>query len=93
MLLKFYPQVANADQSGYQATLRKLNWGNVNDVNDQLKVISRYSNAKNGEGKYVDYVAQRPIQLDKNNYAYLDNFSVGNNQINIAGWQCPFRRG
>lgn len=83
---KVYPQVANADQSGYQATLRKLNWGNVNDVNDQLKVISRYSNAKNGEGKYVDYVAQRPIQLDKNNYAYLDNFSVGNNQINIAGW-------
>lgn len=83
---KLYPQVANADQSGYRATLKQLNWSNVNNVNDQLKVISRYSNAQNGEGQHVDYEGQQAIQLDKNNYANLDNFSLANNQINIAGW-------
>ena len=83
---KAYPQVANADQSGYQATLTQMNWNNVNDVNDQLKVISRYSDKQSGEGQHIDYEAQQPIQLDKNNYASLDNFSIANNQLNVAGW-------
>lgn len=83
---KTYPQVFNADQSGYQATLKQLNWGNVSDINDQIKVVSRYSDSQNGEGHHVDYWSAQPVQLDKNNYAYLDNFNIANNHLNVAGW-------
>ena len=83
---KAYPQVSDAAQSGYQATLKQMNWGNVNDVNDQIKVISRYSDSQNGEGHHVDYWSAQPVQLDKKNYACLDKFNVANNQLNVAGW-------
>lgn len=81
-----YPQVTNADKSGYQTTLKQMNWDNVNDVNDQIKVVSRYSDAQNGEGHHVDYWSTQPVQLDKKNYAYLDKFNVADNRLNVAGW-------
>ena len=63
-----------------------MNWGNVSDINDQIKVVSRYSDSQNGEGHHVDYWSAQPVQLDKNNYAYLDNFNIANNHLNVAGW-------
>lgn len=84
---KVYPQVTNADHSGYQATMTNLKWDKVSDVNDQIRVVSRYTDdSQNGEGQHVDYWSNQPIQLDKNNYGYLDKFNISNNRINVAGW-------
>ncbi|NMV53637.1 N-acetylmuramoyl-L-alanine amidase, partial [Lactobacillus reuteri] len=82
---KAYPDVVNAKDSGYQATMNNLDWSKVKSVDDQIHIVSRYSDAANGEGNHVDNWSQ-PINLDKGNYAYLDNFSVANNQLQVSGW-------
>lgn len=84
---RVYPRVTNAAESGYQATMTNLHWDKVGDVNDQIKIVSRYTNdSQNGEGQHVDYWSAQPVQLDKNNYGYLDKFTINNNRINVAGW-------
>ncbi|WP_302499816.1 C39 family peptidase [Limosilactobacillus reuteri] len=82
---KAYPDVVNAKDSGYQATMNNLDWSKVKSVDDQIHIVSRYSDAATGEGDHVDNWSQ-PINLDKGNYAYLDNFSVANNQLQVSGW-------
>lgn len=82
---RVYPQVKDAQQSGYNTTMQGINWSKVGSVNDQISIVSRYSNAVDGEGRNVDTWSQ-PIQLDKGNYGSLDNFNVNNNQLQISGW-------
>ncbi|MEE6635960.1 GH25 family lysozyme [Limosilactobacillus pontis] len=82
---KAYPQVKDAQQSGYDTTMQNINWNKVGSVNDQISIVSRYSNAANGEGQNISTWSQ-PVQLDKGNYACLDNFSINNNQLQVAGW-------
>ena len=82
---KAYPDVVNAKDSGYQATMSNLDWSKVKSVDDQIHIVSRYSDAANGEGNHVDNWSQ-PINLDKGNYAYLDNFGVKDNQLQVSGW-------
>ncbi len=82
---KAYPDVVNAKDSGYQATMNNLDWSKVKSVDDQIHIVSRYSDAANGEGNHVDNWSQ-PINLDKGNYAYLDNFGVKDNQLQVTGW-------
>lgn len=82
---KAYPDVVNAKDSGYQATMNNLDWSKVKSVDDQIHIVSRYSDAANGEGNHVDNWSQ-PINLDKGNYAYLDNFGVKDNQLHVSGW-------
>ncbi|MEE6720159.1 C39 family peptidase [Limosilactobacillus reuteri] len=82
---KAYPDVVNAKDSGYQATMDNLEWSKVKSVDDQIHIVSRYSDAANGEGNHVDNWSQ-PITLDKGNYAYLDNFGVKDNQLQVSGW-------
>ena len=82
---RVYPGVANAGESGYQVKMQNLNWSKVGNVNDQIKIVSRYSDAANGEGHQVSNWSQ-PIQLDKSNNAWLDNFQISNNQLRVAGW-------
>ena len=82
---KAYPDVVNAKESGYQATMNNLDWSKVKSVDDQIHIVSRYSDAANGEGNHVDNWSQ-PINLDKGNYAYLDNFGVKDNQLQVSGW-------
>ncbi|MCC4436669.1 C39 family peptidase [Limosilactobacillus reuteri] len=82
---KAYPDVVNAKDSGYQATMNNLDWSKVKSVDDQIHIVSRYSDAANGEGNHVDNWSQ-PINLDRGNYAYLDNFSVANNHLQVSGW-------
>ncbi len=82
---KAYPDVVNAKDSGYQATMNNLDWSKVKSVDDQIHIVSRYSDAANGEGNHVDNWSQ-PITLDKGNYAYLDNFGVKDNQLHVSGW-------
>ena len=82
---KAYPDVVNAKDSGYQATMDNLDWSKVKSVDDQIHIVSRYSDAANGEGNHVDNWSQ-PINLDKGNYAYLDNFGVKDKQLQVSGW-------
>ena len=82
---KAYPDVVNAKDSGYQATMNNLDWSKVKSVDDQIHIVSRYSDDANGEGNHVDNWSQ-PITLDKGNYAYLDNFGVKDNQLQVSGW-------
>lgn len=82
---KAYPNVVNAKDAGYQATMNNLDWNKVKSVDDHLQIVSRYSDAANGEGDHVDSWSQ-PINLDKSNNAYLDNFSIVNNQLQVTGW-------
>ncbi|WOZ73404.1 N-acetylmuramoyl-L-alanine amidase [Limosilactobacillus reuteri] len=84
-IAKAYPDVVNAKESGYQATMNNLDWSKVKSVDDQIHIVSRYSDAANGEGNRVDNWSQ-PINLDKGNYAYLDNFGVKDNQLQVSGW-------
>lgn len=72
--------VYNAAQSGFNL---KLNF-NPALAGDQIQVISRYSNSTNGEGQYVDYWFAP--QTFNQNQAYLDNFTVQGQQLNISGW-------
>lgn len=82
---KAYPQVGNAINAGYNTTVNHLNWQKVNSVNDNINIVSRYSDNPQGEGNHVD-TWSRSINLDKQNYACLDNFSISNNQLNVSGW-------
>lgn len=82
---KAYPDVVNAKDSGYQAMMNNLDWSKVKSVDDQIHIVSRYSDAANGEGNHVDNWSQ-PINLDKGNYAYLDSFGVKDNQLQVSGW-------
>ena len=82
---KAYPEVVNAKDSGYQATMNNLDWSKVKSVDDQIHIVSRYSDAANGEGNHIDNWSQ-PINLDKGNYAYLDSFGVKDNQLQVSGW-------
>ena len=82
---KAYPDVVNAKDSGYQTIMNNLDWNKVKSVDDQIQIVSRYSDAANGEGNRVDNWSQ-PINLDKGNYAYLDNFGVKDNQLQVTGW-------
>ena len=84
-IAKAYPDVVNAKESGYQATMNNLDWSKVKSVDDQIHIVSRYSDAANGEGNHVDNWSQS-INLDKGNYAYLDNFGVKDNQLQVSGW-------
>ena len=82
---KAYPAVGNTKDSGYQTIMNNLYWNKVKSVDDQIQIVSRYSDAANGEGNHVDNWSQ-PINLDKGNYAYLDNFGVKDNQLQVTGW-------
>ncbi|WP_242050319.1 glycoside hydrolase family 70 protein [Weissella confusa] len=57
----------------------------MNSYRDAIRIISRYSGVPDGNSDYVDYVSQ-PVVLDKNDYAYLDNFNVNNGILHVSGW-------
>ena len=54
-------------------------------IGDNIQVISRYSNAANGEGNYVDYwFAPKTFNA---NQSYLDQVTISDNQVHVSGWQ------
>lgn len=54
-------------------------------IGDNIQVISRYSNAANGEGNYVDYwFAPKTFNA---NQSYLDKVEISDNQVHVSGWQ------
>ena len=76
-----------ANQSGFNADF-KLDDAQLRAVaNDQLRIISRYSDqAQGGEGQYLDYWFD-PISMDHGNYGHLDSLQVTNGKVTVSGWQ------
>ncbi|HJA47450.1 MAG TPA: KxYKxGKxW signal peptide domain-containing protein [Candidatus Limosilactobacillus excrementigallinarum] len=81
-----YQNLLNASKSGFKV---QFNLSNV-DLSHNLQIISRYSDAANGEGSHVDYwfPARRLFTGDANNYGHLDGVSVDtqNGKLNLTGW-------
>lgn len=78
-----------ANQSGFNADF-KLDAAQLKAVtNDQLRIISRYSDqAEGGEGQYLDYWFD-PLRMDQGNYGHLDSLQVTNGKVTVtvSGWQ------
>lgn len=76
-----YRNVNNAANSGFNVTfnLKALSF----DANDKLQIISRYSNAANGEGQRVDYWF---APTNRDNQGSLDSVNFSNGQLTVNGW-------
>lgn len=82
---KAYPQVINAEQSGFTADFSLDNL----DLTHELQIISRYSDADNGEGNYVSYwfAPQRLLSQEATNQGYIDQFNISKNgKVTVTGW-------
>ena len=80
---KVYPNVVNADKSGFTASfdLSQLN------LNHQLQIISRYGTNKAGNGSNVDYYFTPITNGNYTNQANLESFNISDGkQLNISGW-------
>ena len=80
---KKYPNVVNADKSGFFASfdLSQLN------LNHQLQVISRYGTNAAGNGTNVDYYFTPITNGNYTNQGYLDSFNISNGkQLTVSGW-------
>ena len=83
---KAYPQVINANISGFDAAfdITTLN------PNDEYQILSRYSNNDNGEGNYVTYwfKPQRIAPANQFNSGHLDSFNISKaGKVTVSGWQ------
>ncbi|WP_225361522.1 C39 family peptidase [Limosilactobacillus reuteri] len=85
---KAYPEVVNVKDSGYQATMNNLDWSKVKSVDDQIHIVSRYSDAANGEGNYVSYwyAPKKLAPANTSNQGSLDSFNISNGQLTVTGW-------
>lgn len=76
-----YQKINNAVNSGFNVifNLKALSF----DANDKLQIISRYSNAANGEGQHVDYWF---APANRDNQGHLDSVNFSNGQLTVTGW-------
>lgn len=81
---KVYPDATNATDSGFNASLN-LNDANSDYTNHSISIVSRYSDAANGEGNNVDFWYPA-FTFDQGNYAWLDDMHTENNQLQVTGW-------
>jgi bifunctional autolysin len=80
---KAYPNVVNADKSGFVASfdLSHLN------LNHQLQIISRYGTNAAGNGTNVDYYFTPITNGNYTNQGNLDSFNISDGQhLTVAGW-------
>ena len=83
---KVYPQVVNANVSGFDATFDTINL----NPNHEYQILSRYSNNGDGEGDYVTYWfnPQRIAPVNQFNNGHLDNFDISKaGKVTVSGWQ------
>lgn len=74
--------VAGASQSGFKISF-DLSKAIANT--DAVQLISRYSSDPNGNDNYVDYWFA-PINVNRNNYAYLDDATAEDGNLVVSGW-------
>lgn len=78
-----YATVADALNSGFSADFALT----PAMANDNLQLISRWSNHADANSDYVDYwFGARKLVNDLDNYAWLDTISSSNDQVTVAGW-------
>lgn len=80
---KAYPNVVNADKSGFVASfdLSQLN------LNHQLQIISRYGTNAAGNGTNVDYYFTPITNGNYTNQGSLDSFNISDgHHLNVTGW-------
>ncbi|MQB59943.1 glycoside hydrolase family 73 protein [Limosilactobacillus reuteri] len=78
-----YPNIANAGKSGFDVT---FDFNRAAYAGHQLQVISRYSDANNGEGNRTD-AWFAPTTVPSSNQGFLDSFVVKNGEVTVTGWQ------
>lgn len=79
-----YKNIYNSLNSGWQIDYDF--GGDSHPLNDQLQVISRYSDdSQNGEGNHIDYWYS-PVKADQGNHAYLDTATIVGGKLHVAGW-------
>ena len=77
--------VYNADESGFNTDIQ-IPWHYLTQLpNQQIQVISRWTNDPAGNGNYCDYWFS-PISFDRSNNAWLDKCQTENGQLHLAGW-------
>ena len=73
--------IYGAGNSGFNLNIKLNNL----PVNDQIQIISRYSDQLDGEGNKTDYwFAPKTFNTNNGN---LDSFEIKNNKLHISGWQ------
>lgn len=80
-----YPQIANAGHSGWSTS---FNIDSNAWLNDNLQLVSRYSDSaagNGGAGHYTDFWS-RAVSSDRRNLANLDSVNVNNHRLDISGW-------
>ncbi|MFO9711855.1 GH25 family lysozyme (plasmid) [Lacticaseibacillus rhamnosus] len=79
------PDVYNSANSGFSADfLMNAALRTALQNGDAIQVISRYTDDVNGNGNTVDYWFNP--QTHSQNQAWLDDFSIYNNQLRVTGW-------
>ena len=76
-----HPDIANAGKSRFDVDF-DLTPAMVNG--DQIEIISRYSDSKDGEGNRTDYWFSNKKQAFNHNAAWMDDFNVQNNPIDSS---------
>lgn len=83
-----HPNIANADQSGFQAILRlDANAKKLINFDHTYSIVSRYSADPNGngnDGQHTDWWSS-PIRLNQDHY-WIDTLQTDGQTINVQGW-------
>ena len=74
-----YPMIANAGVSGFSTTFKLT----PQYAEDNIQIVSRWTNDKNGNGDTVDYWFG-PVQ--KQNRGNLDSWQLSSGQLEVSGW-------
>ena len=75
-----YPGIYNAAHSGFKLNVKF----SPALAGDQIQIISRHSSSQDGNSDYVDYwFAPKTFTANK---AWLDNYSIQGNNLNVSGW-------
>lgn len=78
-----YPMIANANQSGFDVSFDL----NPAFVNDNLRVVSRWSASEDANSDYVDYwFNPTKLSIDRGNYAHMDSVTSNQNKVTVSGW-------
>lgn len=76
-----YPNVSGSNSSGFSLD---ISLGSQIISGKQLQVISRYTDASNGEGNYADY-RSAPFTLDES-IGNTESFKIIGNKLHVSGW-------
>lgn len=77
-----YPTIFNAGVAGFDH-----DFNIVPGMNDEIQIISRWTNDAKGNGSATDYwFSPQRLFSDQGNYASLDSVSGSKGQVTVSGW-------